>query len=191
MINRREFMIGASGLMLSMSGLHERERRAGDSPLGQKSARITLVRTSDRAHGVKTAIDLLGINPVKGKQVLIKPNFNTADPYPGSTHNDTLVNLISRLRQMDAASLTIGERSGPPATAAVIKEKDVGEICRETNVGLINFEDLPRGQWVRMRPERSTGTTASMSRNRSWTPNALSLPAVSRHMATAGSSPCP
>jgi uncharacterized protein (DUF362 family) len=87
--------------------------------------------------------------------VLIKPNFNTADPYPGSTHNDTLVNLISRLREMGAASLTIGERSGPQATAAVIKGKDIGEICRENDVRLINFEELPRGQWVRMRPEGS------------------------------------
>ena len=158
MIDRREFMIGASAAMLSMSGLHDKERPAGGSPRRherQKSARVTLVCTSDRAHGVKTAIDLLGINPVKGKQVLIKPNFNTADPYPGSTHNDTLVNLIVNLKRMGASSLTIGERSGPPATAEVIKGKGVVEICREHNVGLINFEDLPPGQWVRMRPEQS------------------------------------
>lgn len=158
MINRREFIIGASATMLSMSGLHDRERPASGSPgrhEQQKSARVTLVHTPDRAHGVKTAIDLLGINPVKGKQVLIKPNFNTADPYPGSTHNDTLVNLIVCLRRMGAASLTIGERSGPPATEKVIREKGVGEKCREHNVRLINFEDLPREQWIRIRPEQS------------------------------------
>src|SRR5512135_2848901 len=146
MIDRREFMIGASAAMLSISGLHDKERPAGGSPRRherQKSARVTLVCTSDRAHGVKTAVDLLGINPVKGRQVLIKPNFNTADPYPGSTHNDTLVSLISQLRQMGAASLAVGERSGPPATSKVIREKGVGGICREHNAGLINFEDLP------------------------------------------------
>ncbi|MEJ2682986.1 MAG: DUF362 domain-containing protein [Candidatus Sulfobium sp.] len=155
MINRREFMIGASAMIVSMSGLPEREHQSGGTPPGRKSGRITLVRTSDRAHGVKAAVDLLGINPVKGKQVLIKPNFNTADPYPGSTHNDTLISLIGQLRRMGAASLTIGERSGPPDTAGVIREKGVDGICREHDVGLINFEDLPSGQWVRMRPERS------------------------------------
>jgi len=51
--------------------------------------------------------------------------------------------------------LTIGERSGPPATAKVIREKGIGDICREHNVRLINFEDLPDGQWVRMRPKQS------------------------------------
>lgn len=149
-------MIGASAVMLSMSGLHERERPAEASTRQhEQQARVALVRTSDRAYGVKKAVDLLGINPARGKQVLIKPNFNTADPYPGSTHNDTLVALIGCLRQMGAASLTIGERSGPPATAKVIREKGVSEICREHNVGLINFEDLPAGQWVRMRPAGS------------------------------------
>jgi len=151
-------MIGASSAMLSLSGLHEKEHTAGGPPgkhEQQKSTRVTLVRTSDREHGVKTAIELLGINPVKGKQVLIKPNFNTADAYPGSTHNDTLVSLLVHLKQMGAASLTIGERSGPPATAKVIREKGIGDICREHNVRLINFEDLPDGQWTRMRPKQS------------------------------------
>ena len=151
-------MIGASSAMLSLSGLHEKEHTAGGPPgkhEQQKSTRVTLVRTSDREHGVKTAIELLGTNPVKGKQVLIKPNFNTADAYPGSTHNDTLVSLLVHLKQMGAASLTIGERSGPPATAKVIREKGIGDICREHNVRLINFEDLPDGQWTRMRPKQS------------------------------------
>ena len=155
MINRRDFIIGASGMMLSMSGLGESGGAAVGEVRRRNSAKVALVRTSDRAGGVKIAIDLLGINPVEGKQVLIKPNFNTADPCPGSTHNDTLVSLISHLRQMGAASLTIGERSGPPATASVIEDKGIGEICREHGVRLINFEDLPREQWVRIRPEHS------------------------------------
>ncbi len=157
-MNRREFIIGSTGVMLSMSGLCGKElSEAGKKgPRGKRrSAVVAVVRTSDRAQGVKTAIDLLGANPVRGRQVLIKPNFNTADPYPGSTHNETLVALIGHLRQMGAASLTIGERSGPPATAKVIREKGIAEICREQNVGLINFEDLPREKWIRLRPAQS------------------------------------
>lgn len=44
--------------------------------------KVSLVKTSDRKSGVKRVIELLGINPVKGKDVLLKPNFNTADPFP-------------------------------------------------------------------------------------------------------------
>ena len=32
------------------------------------------------------------------RRVLVKPNFNTADATPGSTHNDTLRALVRRLR---------------------------------------------------------------------------------------------
>jgi len=159
MLDRREFVIGTSGLFLSVVA-------GSDLPLlsplnkslvnteGERS-KISLVRTADRASGIKKAIELLGVNPVNGKEVLLKPNFNTADTYPGSTHNDTLVHLISLIKEMGAKDIIIGERSGPPDTADVMKKKGIYELCRNLGVGLINFEELPPGGWVRVRPEKS------------------------------------
>lgn len=120
-----------------------------------KKAKISLVKTSDRASGIKKAIELLSINPVKGKDMLLKPNFNTADPFPGSTHNDTLTNLILHLKKMGAKSITIGERSGPPDTSSVLKEKGIYEICKRLGVRLINFEELPPDCWIRIKPKKS------------------------------------
>jgi uncharacterized protein (DUF362 family) len=117
--------------------------------------RVSLVRTSEREAGIRRAVELLGINPVRGKDVLLKPNFNTADPYPGGTHNDTLRHLIVRLKEMGARSITVGERSGPPATADVVREMGVDRLLRELDVGFINFEELPPEGWVRMNPEGS------------------------------------
>lgn len=114
---------------------------------------VTLVKGSDRASGIRKAIDLLGRNPVQGKKVLLKPNFNTADPFPGSTHNDTLSELILNLRRMGAAGITVGERSGPPDTAGVMADKGIPAICGRLGVDLVNFEDLPDSGWVRVRPE--------------------------------------
>jgi uncharacterized protein (DUF362 family) len=117
--------------------------------------RVSLVRTSEREAGIRRAVELLGINPVRGKDVLLKPNFNTADPYPGGTHNDTLRHLIVRLKEMGARSITVGERSGPAATADVVREMGVDRLLRELDVGFINFEELPPEGWVRMNPEGS------------------------------------
>lgn len=116
-----------------------------------KKTRVSLVKTSDRAEGIKKAIDLLGINPVKGRDVLIKPNFNTADPYPASTHNDTLISLISHLKGMGSKKITIGERSGPPDTADVLREKRIIDLSKKMGAGLINFEDLPPDSWIKVR----------------------------------------
>ena len=158
-MNRREFVVGTSGWFLSMvAGGGETAADVGErTPVANRifTPKTALIKTSDRAAGVRKSIDLLGINPVKGRQVLLKPNFNTADAYPGSTHNDTLISLIQQVKEMGAKTITIGERSGPPATAKVLKEKGISEICREHNVGLVNFEDLPADQWVRIRPEKS------------------------------------
>jgi len=92
---------------------------------------------------------------VQGKDVLLKPNFNTADPFPGSTHNETLAHLVLQLRSMGAKGITIGERSGPPDTADVLQDKGITELCKQLGVGLIDFETLPPGDWVRIKPERS------------------------------------
>ena len=68
----------------------------------QKS-RVSVAHTEDRATGVQQAVRALAVNPAKNKDVLIKPNFNTADPAPGSTHNDTLLALVDELWQMGRA----------------------------------------------------------------------------------------
>ncbi|MBI3583019.1 MAG: DUF362 domain-containing protein [Nitrospinae bacterium] len=117
--------------------------------------KVSLIRTSDRATGIKRAIELLSINPVNVKDVLLKPNFNTADPFPASTHNDTITHLILHLKEMGAKNITIGERSGPPHTSDVLKEKGIYELCKKLDVGLINFEELPKSDWVRIKPENS------------------------------------
>ncbi len=116
---------------------------------------ISLVRTSDRRAGIREAVSLLKVNPVRGKDVLIKPNFNSADPFPASTHNDTLEALVCCLQEMGAKSLALGERSGPVKTSRVMKQKGVPELCERLGVRLIDFELLPPEAWVRIRPPGS------------------------------------
>jgi uncharacterized protein (DUF362 family) len=118
-------------------------------------SRVGLVRTRDRATGVARAVALLGVSPVAGKRVLLKPNFNSADPFPASTHNDTLEHLVRTLQAMGAAGITVGERSGPPDTADVLREKGIPELCARLGVGLVNFEELSARDWVRVQPAGS------------------------------------
>jgi uncharacterized protein (DUF362 family) len=99
----------------------------------------------------------LGINPVKGKDVLIKPNFNTADPTPGSTHNETLEALVEEVWAMGARSLSLGERSYPP-TREVMEEKGILPIMNRMDVRVIDFDDLNERDWVLFKPPRSHWT---------------------------------
>jgi len=116
--------------------------------------RVAFVNTADRSRGVTASIAGLEINPVKGKDVLIKPNFNTADPCPGSTHNDTLMALIDELWEMGAKSITLGERSYPP-TIRVMTDKGIIPLIQERGVRIINFDDLGKSDWIEFKPKDS------------------------------------
>ena len=120
------------------------------------SSTVSLVSTQNRLEGVPRAIALLQSNPVNGKAVVLKPNFNTADPAPGSTHNDTLRALILTLKQMGATRITLAERCGPYApTQRILKDKGTFELAQELGFDIVDLEKLDADGWVHLRPKDS------------------------------------
>jgi len=126
----------------------------GGLAMSRTMSRVALVKTDNREHGVRASLKTLKINPLKGKDVLIKPNFNTADITPGSTHNDTLVALVEVIWEMGAKSISLGERSYPP-TREVMEEKGIPPLMDKLNVKVINFDDLSEKDWVLFKPKKS------------------------------------
>src|SRR5215471_14237858 len=114
----------------------------------QKTARVAFVKTTDRAAGVNRAIDLLGTKTFNGRDLFIKPNFNSADPTPGSTHIDTLAALIDKLRKLNAGQLTLGDRSGMGHTREVLEARDVLRLAKDAKVNPIVFDELAANDWI-------------------------------------------
>ena len=117
--------------------------------------KISLVVTENRAEGTKKAIDLLAINPVKGKKVILKPNFNTADPAPGSTSIDTLRALVTKLQEMYARSIILAERSGPANTHECLEQKGIYQLAEELDFEIVNLAEVPLEDYVHHKPEKS------------------------------------
>jgi len=126
----------------------------GGFSMANPKSRVTLVNTEDRKSGVVSSLKTLNINPVKNKDVLIKPNFNTADRVPGSTDNETLVALVEEVWNMGAKSISLGERSFPP-TRQVMEQKGVIPLMEKMDVRLIDFDDLDKKDWVAFKPKDS------------------------------------
>jgi len=148
-ISRRDFLkySGAAGGAL-LFGLH------GDLIMANSKSQVAFLSTEDRKSGVALSIKALGINPVKNKDVLIKPNFNTADPAPGSTHNDTLVALVEEVWKMGAKSVSLGERSYP-LTRSVMEHKGILPLMEALDVKVIDFDNLDQNDWVKVKPKAS------------------------------------
>lgn len=115
--------------------------------------KVAVISTNDRIYGVSKSFDLLGVNPVKNKKVVLKPNFNTADPPPASTHMETFRQILVKLQEMGAKSITIAERCGPANTEEAFKQKGLYELADEFGFDIVNLETIPRDEWVMKNPE--------------------------------------
>lgn len=121
--------------------------------IGPRRGRVALVTTGDRRRGVADVLKLLDLSGVKGKKVVIKPNFNSADDTPGSTHNDTLAQIVTELHERNARSVTLGESSGPPKTQGVMEKKGTFDLAREHRFEVVDYEQIAEHDWIAFRSE--------------------------------------
>jgi uncharacterized protein (DUF362 family) len=148
-LDRRDFVrtVAAGLTAVPFVGSHA----FAQTPLPRRS-RVALVRTSDRKRGVSEVLKLLEIKSPAGKRVVLKPNFNSADDAPASTHNDTLVQIVRELQERGARSITLGESSGPPQTRGVMERKGTFDLARDHRFDIVDFEQLEDRDWVRIAP---------------------------------------
>jgi uncharacterized protein (DUF362 family) len=144
-MDRRRFLkntAGLGGALLARPLLETTMATAATT-----NARVAFVKTTDRTAGVARAVDLLGLPVFGGKDLFVKPNCNSADPPPGSTHTDTLVALVRKLQQMKAGPLTIGDRSGMGDTRQVFESKGIFKLGAELNAKVVVLDELPGDGW--------------------------------------------
>ena len=123
-------------------------RRNGQAVVAKVRANGDIRQSIDRAIAL-----LGGLGHVFGlvDKVLVKPNFNSPDPFPASTDIPFLRAVIEMLLEM-GAKVIIGESSGGiwRPSRNVFQKKGAYELARDLKVELIAFEDRP-DEWVRIK----------------------------------------
>ena len=115
--------------------------------------KVVVISTTDRVYGVNKSLELLGINPVKGKNVIFKPNFNTADPPPASSSMKTVKQLVLNLKKMGAESITIAERAGPAKTSKVFEKKGLNTLAKDLGFHVVDLTEIPNDDYILKNPE--------------------------------------
>ena len=163
-IARRELLRGLAGAALVASPLvlaHRIEEASASARIATQSprmgsaatgTRVAFVKTADRAEGVRRAIDLLAPGGFAGGRLLLKPNLNSADPSPGSTHPDTLRALAQWTLEAGAGHVTIGDSIGMGDTRTVMEQTGTFALGRELGVDVVVFDELDAAAWVPMDP---------------------------------------
>jgi len=115
--------------------------------------RVAVISTNNRIYGVNKSLELLDINPVKGKNIILKPNFNTADPPPASSSMETVKQLVLKIKEMGAESITLAERAGPAKTLEVFKKIGLFDLAEELDFKIVDLTDVNNDDYVLKNPE--------------------------------------
>lgn len=124
---------------------------ASSTPVMAAVSQIALVKGSSRGQGVAQAMAMLDQEPLQGKSVLLKPNFNSADPSPGSTHPDILRALLSQLKGMGAGQITLTDRSGMGDTRKVMEQIGAFDLINDFNCRTVVLDELAEDEWLLFR----------------------------------------
>ncbi|MFW9915812.1 MAG: DUF362 domain-containing protein [Candidatus Thorarchaeota archaeon] len=119
---------------------------------------VFLIQTDDRVRGLQAIFAHFKtfFGSLSDKHVVIKPNFNTADPPPASTDIQVVREVINHLKSCAAAKITIAERAGPADTHETMKEKGLFALQEELGgFDIIDLSSLPESEWVHVQPEGS------------------------------------
>lgn len=114
---------------------------------------VFLIKTQDRASGTRKLLDQFDLDDFRGKSVALKANFNSADPFPATTHPDTLRGIIDVLKRKGVDRITLAERSGMGTTRRVLEELGVFQLGQSLGFDIIVNDELVKESWVRISPK--------------------------------------
>jgi len=155
-ISRRGFLVaGISGALAStLAGYAIYRMGAGVHPeQPPEMSEVLMISPSDRIDSIKKLLARFDMSGFRGARVALKANYNSADPFPGSTHIETLRAIVQDLKAAGAARLVLGERSGMGDTRRVLEDRGVLKLSNELDLEVIVLDDLPAEQWVEIKPE--------------------------------------
>jgi len=111
---------------------------------------VFILKTTDRATGVPALLSKFNLGDYSGKQVALKANFNSADPFPASTHLDTLRAIMQTLKNAGASGITLAERSGMGDTEQVLEQMGVLALSRELGFSAVVLDDVSKEDWIKV-----------------------------------------
>jgi uncharacterized protein (DUF362 family) len=111
---------------------------------------VLLVKTTDRNKGINRLLNKFDLKEFNQKKVAIKANYNSADPYPASTHIQTLQALVENLQKAGSSDLVLAERSGMGDTRHVLEKMGVLDLSNKLGFEAIVLDEEDKDAWIKI-----------------------------------------
>ncbi len=121
--------------------------------MGVKS-KVYIIKTNDRGFGVKELLKQFNLDRLQSKRVAIKANYNSADPFPATTHIDTLSAMVDIIKEK-SANITLAERSGMGGTEDVLEDMRVMELAKKKGFEVTILDHLKSSGWIEEKTQGS------------------------------------
>ncbi len=117
--------------------------------------KIYLASGMNRKAAIQSLLGKLNLEVLSGQRIAIKANFNSADPFPASTHPDTFAQLVDTIKQAGASEIHVGARSGMGNTKKVLDDLGITSMCADKAVKLSVLDDLTMDDYTLLTPKNS------------------------------------
>jgi len=114
--------------------------------------KVFLTKAQSRKRAVQQLLKQFDLTSFKGKKTVLKANYNSADPFPASTHLDTLTAMIKELQKAGAVDVTLAERSGMGLTHEVLSKMGVLKLSEQLGFKVVVLDELGEDGWIRFSP---------------------------------------
>lgn len=107
-------------------------------------SQVFLANASDRIAGVQKLLDEFDL--LTDGTIALKANYNSDDPFPATTHPETLRVLAEHLKK-NSRQVIMAERSGMGNTAVVLKNQGILDLSRKLDFRLLNLDSAEPEDW--------------------------------------------
>ncbi|MCE5215271.1 MAG: DUF362 domain-containing protein [Methanobacterium sp.] len=115
-----------------------------------KKTDVYLIKTNHRTEGINSLLEKFNLDEFSGKNIALKANFNSADPFPASTHLETLEALVGNLQEAGAAKIVLAERSGMGNTSEVLKKLGVFQLSDKLDFEVVILDEEDKERWFKV-----------------------------------------
>ncbi len=119
-----------------------------------KIVEVGVAKEENIRKSVRKAVELCGgMNFIKpGDTVLIKPNVNSNDPYPGTTNPEVLAEVIEIVKEKGAKRIIVADSSGIPWPNTLKNMEDIGILTVTKRAG-VEVYALENMEWIWVKNE--------------------------------------
>ncbi len=114
------------------------------------TSEVFLVGSSNREAAVRSLVSQNDLAGFFGKSVALKANFNSADPFPASTHPDTLGAIVNVLKAAGVENVTVAERSGMGDTRETLEQLGIFDLSKQLGFKVVVLDEEPKENWVKI-----------------------------------------